>query len=349
MHVRIFYARGGESGLTVLLWMAVSTATLLLAGYVYEQVQEARDRKRYPAPGQLVEVGGGRRMHLLCQGNAAGPTVVIEQGAASPSLVWWPVQRAIAQFARVCTYDRAGFQWSDPVDVERSLDDRVADLHAVLKRAAVPAPYVLVGHSLGGLLIRRFVRAYPDLVAGLVLVDSPDELVVFRDSIRTFYAQGVRMQQIVRAAAGIGLLRLLGRHLPMLMLPDDDMGYALCVRPTHATAAGDDMRALLNAPEAVRQPQPPGSLGDRPLILLAHGIPFPPMAAAMEEGWRDSQYRLMKQSTDSELIVAEKSGHLIYIDEPGLIVESVRRVHAAVRGGARLGSPATRLTSARPA
>jgi pimeloyl-ACP methyl ester carboxylesterase len=213
----------------------------------------------------------------------------------------------------------------------------------------VPSPYVLVGHSLGGLLIRQFARVYPDLVAGLVLVDSPDESVVFRDSIRTSYAQGVRMQQVVRAAARVGLLRLLGRHMPMLMLPDDAMGYALCVRPSHATAAGDDMRALLNAPEAVRQPQPPGSLGDRPLMLLAHGIPFPPMAAAMEEGWRDSQYRLMKQSTDSELIVAEKSGHLIYLDQPELIVESVRRVHAAVRDGTRLASVSERLASSMPA
>src|SRR5689334_24873130 len=209
---------------------------------------------------------GGRRMHILGQGNAPGPVVVIEQGAASPSLVWWPVQEAIAKFARVCTYDRAGFLWSDPVKSGRSLDDRVADLYVLLKRAEAPPPYLLVGHSLGGLLVRRFARTYPDLVAGLVLVDSPDERVVFRENVRTFYAQGVRMQQNLAMAARFGLLRKLGRRVPMLMLPDDPVGYALCVTPQHANAAGDDMRALLNAPEAIRQPEPPGSLGDRPLI-----------------------------------------------------------------------------------
>jgi hypothetical protein len=103
------------------------------------------------------------------------------------------------------------------------------------------------------------------------------------------------------------------------------------------------MRALLNAPEAIRQPEPAGSLGDRPLILLAHGIPFPPMAAVMEEGWSDSQVRLARLSTDSELIVAHQSGHLIHVDEPELVVEAVRRVHAAVRDGTRLSSACTEL------
>jgi pimeloyl-ACP methyl ester carboxylesterase len=217
---------------TVLLWtaavLAALLAALLAAGFVYEKLQEAGARRRYRAPGTLVDIGG-RRMHILCQGNAAGPSVVIEQGAASPSLVWWPVQAAIAKFARVYTYDRAGFLWSDAAKSGRSLDDRVADLYVLLKRAEVPPPYVLVGHSMGGMLVRRFARAYPDLVAGLVLVDSPDEPVVFREAVRAFYSQGVTMQAIVRVAARFGVLRLLGRRVPMLMLPEDEMGYALCV------------------------------------------------------------------------------------------------------------------------
>jgi pimeloyl-ACP methyl ester carboxylesterase len=322
---------------SVLLWTAAVTAALFGIGYAYEKVQESRDRRLYPAPGKIVDVGG-RRMHIFCQGNAVGPTVIIEQGAGSPSLVWRPVQATIAKFARVCTYDRAGYQWSDPVEADRGLDDRVADLHAVLERAEVPAPYILVGHSLGGLIVRRFARVYPDQTAGMILVDSPDEPVVFRESMRAFYVQGVRMQRILRAAARFGLVRLLGRYVPMLMLPDDAMGYALCVRPEHAAAAADDLRALLNAPQTVRQPEPPGSLGDRPLVVLSHGVPFPPMAAVMEAGWTDGQDRLSHLSSDSALIVAEKSGHLIHIDEPELVVESVRRVHAAVRDGTRLAN-----------
>src|SRR5579872_3306518 len=213
--------------MSVLLWAIAVIAALLAAGYAYEKVQEAGDRRRYPAPGRLVALGK-RRMHLFCQGNAPGPTVVIEQGIACPAIVWRQVQTQIAPFARVCTYDRGGFQWSDAVAAGRTLEERVADLHAVLEGGAVPAPYLFVAHSLGGLLVRRFAAQYPDLVAGIVLVDSPDEPVIFRSALAPFYAQGIRMQQILGVAARFGLLRLLGRHVPMLMLPDDPAGYSLC-------------------------------------------------------------------------------------------------------------------------
>lgn len=321
--------------MSVLLWTAIVIVALLGAGLGVEGLLELRDRRRYPPPGELVDIGGGRKLHIYCQGDAPGPTVVIEQGLGSPSIVWHPVQAAIARFGRVCTYDRAGFLWSDPGKPGRSLDDMAADLHTLLKRSAMPAPYLLVAHSMGGLIARRFAHMYPDLAAGLVLVDSPDEAVVFRDSIRPFYAQGLRMQQIMKVFARLGWLRLLGRHVPILMLPDDPVGYALCVRPQHAQACADEMRAMLNESVLTRQPERPGSLEDRPLVILGHGIPFPPVAAAMEEGWSDGLQRLRSLSSASELVIAQKSGHLVHVDEPELVVESVRRVHAAIRDRTR--------------
>jgi pimeloyl-ACP methyl ester carboxylesterase len=314
----------------VSIWLVVGIIVLglLSAGAVYERLSERRDRKRFPAPGRLIDIGG-RRLHLLCRGEAPGPTVVIEQGAGSPSLTWWSVQARIAEFARVCTYDRAGYLWSDSAPGVRTLDDRVSDLHALLSSGAVPQPYVLVGHSLGGLIVRRFARAYPDLVAGLVLVDSPDEPVVFRDSMTGYYRQGIAFQRTLRVLAHIGVVRLIGRRLPMLMLPDDETGYALCVTPQHATAVADDFRSLLTASADVRLPQSPGTLQDLPVLLLTHGIPFPPLAAAMEEGWTDGQRRLLALSRDGELIVATKSGHLIHVDEPELVVEAVKRMYTA--------------------
>jgi pimeloyl-ACP methyl ester carboxylesterase len=310
----------------------VGLAAVLLAAYVVEKLIERSDRKRYPAPGRLVDVGG-RRLHLFSQGDAAGPTVVIEQGTASPSLVWWPVQAAIAKFARVCTYDRAGYLWSDPAASGRILEDRVADLHALLERAKVPGPYILVGHSLGGLLMRRFAQAHPKLVAGIVLVDAPNEAVMFRPAVARFYQQGLQMQKVMGVLARFGLVRAFARFMPMAMLPDDPMGYSLCVTPGHAAAAADEFQAMANVSEQMRSPEPPGSLGDRPLLLLTHGIPFPPMAAVMEEGWAEGMQELARLSTNSEVIVATKSNHLVHVDEPELVIESVRRVHAAARDG----------------
>ncbi len=324
------------------MWLAATAfalvfvlALVLGAGVAYETLEERRDRRRFPAPGRLIDIGG-RRIHLHCEGDAPGPTVVIEQGMASPSIVWRSVQARIARFARVCTYDRAGFLWSDPPSAPPAIDDRVADLHAALSRGAVPPPYLLVGHSLGGLIVRRFAAAYPHTVAGVVLVDSPDERVIFRDSTTASLRQGVRLQRVVRGLARIGLLRLLGRRVPMLMLPDDPIGYALCVTPKHAAAVVDDMLSLLHAPADLRQPQARGAWADRPLLLLTHGIPFPPIAAAMEDGWVDSQHRLLALSSDSELTVASHSGHLIHLDEPAVVIEAVRRVYGAVCAGVRL-------------
>ena len=321
-----------------MLWMSVAAlaaVVVLSAAYTGEKVAEARARRRYPAPGQLVDVGG-RRLHILARGSAPGPTVVIEQGVGSPSLMWWPVQEAVAKFACVCTYDRAGFLWSDPVAAQRSIEDRVADLHTLLVRSGVPRPYVLVAHSFGGLVVKQFARAYTEEVAGMVLVDVPGEAVLFRESSLRFYRQGVAFQKILRGAARFGLVRLLARRSKMLLLPEDEMGYALCVTPAHAAAVADDMRALLNATAAARAPQPAGSLGDRPLIALAHGLPFPAQAVVLEEGWRDGMRAIAAASTDGELIVAARSNHMIYLDEAELVIESIRRVHACARDGTRL-------------
>ena len=143
---------------------------LMVAGYLYERISETRDASADPSPGQMVAVGD-HRLHLLCTGTV-GPTVIIEQGAGEPAIFWWPVQEKVSAFARVCTYDRAGYGWSDPCRASRTIQERAEELHALLVNAAVPGPFVLVAHSYGGLIVRWFAREYRDKVAGLVLVDS---------------------------------------------------------------------------------------------------------------------------------------------------------------------------------
>lgn len=312
-------------------WAIVVGAALLLVllaavACALERAAEARDRRRFPPPGRLVDIGG-RRLHLACLGAASGPTVVIEPGAGSPSLTWWPVQARIANFARVCTYDRAGYLWSDPAPLGRSLADRVADLHALLDRAALPPPYILVAHSFGGFLARAYVREYPSEVAGLVLVDTPHESTVLQPSFLRYLRHGARIQSLVSGVARLGLLRLFGHRLPMLSLPDHPAGYALCARPQHPKLFADDLRGLL-ADTAMIGSGALGSLGDRPLIVLTHGIPFPGSAAAAEQGWQEGQRKLAALSSNSELVVAARSNHKIHLDDPEAVVEAIRRVHA---------------------
>jgi len=124
----------------------------------------------YAAPGQLVDIGG-RHINLLCRGDG-GPTVVLMAGLFSWSLVWYKTQPVIAQKTRVCAFDRASYGFSDPAPRPQVLSDTVDDLHAALKAAQLPGPYVLVGHSLGGVEARLFAERWPEEVAGMVLVDT---------------------------------------------------------------------------------------------------------------------------------------------------------------------------------
>lgn len=328
----------GGLPMSTLEWAMVGAALLLVllvaAGYTLERVAEARDQRRFPPPGRLVDIGG-RHLHLACLGSGPGPTVLIEQGAGSPSITWWPVQARVANFARVCTYDRAGYLWSDPAPPGRSLVDRVADLRALLERAELAPPYVLVAHSFGGFLARAYARAHPEEVAGMVLVDSPHESTVLQPAFMSYLRQGVRIQAVVAGAARLGLVRLFGRRLPMLLLPDHPAGYALCARPRHAQLFADDLQSLLAAWTMLRAPGGLGSLGDRPLSVLTHGIPFPGAAKAAEEGWQEGERKLAALSSNSELVVATRSNHMIYLDEPEVVVEAIRRVHAAAIHAAR--------------
>jgi pimeloyl-ACP methyl ester carboxylesterase len=316
---------------------------LALVGALIEVLAEARDRRLNPPPGRLVDVGG-RRLHILCKGDAPGPTVVVEQGFAEPAVIWRAVQDKVGAFARICIYDRAGYEWSDPGPSTRSLADRARDLHELLHRGGIPGPYILVGHSFGGPLIRMFANDHPDEVAGMVLVDTPDEAVIFRDSYARYVRQIGGMAKAWSAAARIGVVRLM---MNLLSKPDEAISpetnrqmIAFMSRPDFMAQAEDETGSLLRAHDEVQRPGGFGALGEKPLIVITHGKPFTGPPSVLEPGWAEGQHRLAALSSDSELIVATKSGHMIFAEEPQLIVDAIRRVHAAARDHSRLdGKP----------
>jgi pimeloyl-ACP methyl ester carboxylesterase len=279
-----------------ILWTLGIGTAMLASSYNAEGRGERRDAELFPAPGRMIDAGGGRRLHVLSKGGS-GPTVVIEQGAGSPSILWWPIQNRVAEFARAVTYDRAGYQWSDPGPRKRSMQDRVADLHTVL--AKLPGPFVLVAHSFGGPLIRLYAQAYPNQVAGMVLVDTPEE--------------GVALHWM--------------RDVPEGLSADDFRALkAMIAKPDFFRAMADDPAALSRGPTDFGH-----EFGGKPLAVICHGQPFPGPAAVLEPGWMEGQQRLAAMSSRGELIVARNSNHMVQSDEPDIVVAAIRRVAEQVR------------------
>jgi pimeloyl-ACP methyl ester carboxylesterase len=310
-----------------ILWTLGIGTAMLASSYNAEGRGERRDAGLFPAPGRMIDAGGGRRLHVLSKGGS-GPTVVIEQGAGSPSILWWPIQNRVAEFARAVTYDRAGYQWSDPGPRKRSMQDRVADLHTVL--AELPGPFVLVAHSFGGPLIRLYAQAYPNQVAGMVLVDTPEEGVIFRPSYRGYTQKMGWFARAAEFAARFGLIRVAlhwMRDVPEGLGADDFRALkAMIAKPDFFRAMADDPAALSRGPTDFGH-----EFGDKPLAVICHGQPFPGPAAVLEPGWMEGQQRLAAMSSRGELIVARNSNHMVQTDEPDIVVAAIRRVAEQVR------------------
>jgi pimeloyl-ACP methyl ester carboxylesterase len=297
-------------------------AALLLA-VALEAFQQARDRWRFLAPGRLIDVGG-RRLHLVCQGE--GPvTVVLVPGGGNPGATFWPPQRAIAGFARVCVYDRAGLGWSDPAPHGLSFDEQARDLHTLLSKASEVAPYLLAGGSFGGLIVRAFARLYPGEVAGVVLIDAAEEEHVFA-RLELLIGSVRRQLAMVRWLGPLGLVRWAVRKTPRGSYSDADFEVlvAQISRPAHWIALASEGQAYALTPHADRGAGGFGRLGDRLLTVLAHGQPFPD--ARLEDGWREAQERLAALSSNGRLVVAEGVGHTIAEEAPGLVAAEVRRM-----------------------
>jgi pimeloyl-ACP methyl ester carboxylesterase len=158
----------------ILKVLALTIIVLIVAGVVYEQLGERRDKKLFsPQIGRSVDIGG-RTLNIHCAGEGS-PTVILEAPGNGPGYVWAPIQAEIAKFTQVCWYDRAGEGWSDPGPFPQTSAAIAKDLHELLPRAGVPTPCVLVGFSSGGLNVRVYNGLYPNEVAGMVLVDSAHE------------------------------------------------------------------------------------------------------------------------------------------------------------------------------
>jgi pimeloyl-ACP methyl ester carboxylesterase len=246
----------------------------VLVGVVYEQIMRSRAVSRYPAQGRVLDIGG-RRMQIDCRGSGT-PIVVFEAGLDTMgSLSWSAVHDAIATTTRACAYSRAGVVWSDPRGSTFEPDGVARDLHALLAAAGEHAPYVMVGHSLGGPYIMNFTRLYPQDVAGLVFVDAshPDQVERLNKAIGKSMDRGEFMMKAANALTWTGIPRLLAGSSRNPTVPENAELAANAYQSSsmsEALAELNSLSATLAAAGQLRQ------LGDRPLVVLTARKPLPP-------------------------------------------------------------------------
>lgn len=308
---------------------AVLGCAVLATGFAYEKICELREAQRYPAPGKLIDVGG-RKLHLLCKGEGT-PTVVIETGAGIPSFLWWPVQNDLAKVTRVCTYDRPGLGWSEPSLRPLSMTDQAAELQTLLINAEIGGPYLLVGHSYGGALVRLFARAHPECVSGMVLVESAEEGFLFSPEIQQALKEQEQSTWKFELEARFGIIRF--------QLRDDPVDATAFSSPEYYGECLAEENSMVTAPAEMRTPGGFGKLGSLPLVVIRRGIKLPESeltghrmtVAQVEQRQKEAQERLAELSTSSVLLVADKSGHNVNVEQPAIIVDAVKGVLAEIR------------------
>ena len=305
------------------LGMFLFVLALALVGMIYENISEARDRRFNPEDGRLFDVGGFK-MHMYCTGEKS-PTVILESGLGDSYVSWRKVQPQIAKFTRVCSYDRAGIAYSDSSPQPRTSKVMAAELHALLRAAQIPPPYVLVGHSMGGYNVRLYANLYRNEVAGMVLVDAshPDQESRFSPELKNMEGSWLREAEFLEFTSPLGLPRLMG-------LCDQDPVLRAAECNFHSAREG--VAELKSFAESAAQTATTGSLGDLPLAVLSHDPEKPSadlpadVAKPTNEAWEKMQEELAHLSTRGTQVIAKNSSHYIQLDRPDVVIDAVRGV-----------------------
>ena len=274
-------------------------------GGAYQTIGEAADAQAKPMPGQLIDVGD-HSLHLYCTGTGS-PTVVIEAGGGAMASDLAQISEAVAGETRVCVYDRAGRGWSESAQTSPHGVQIATDLHALLQRAQVPGPYVLAGHSFGGLYVQTYAARYPSDVAGMVLIDSTAPNAAASDYVARPYVLD-RVFALVSTSAQLGLGHLFG-------------------------ATAGDVRSTIDeyadARDAVKQAASLTDFGDKPLFVVTAGT-------GSDAAWFVAQDRMAALSTNSAHRVIQSASHQALVAEPDGAAATARAildVVASVRSG----------------
>jgi len=331
-------ARAAVTGLPVGKLVGVLLALFAFCAFAYEQVGAWRDGRVLKQVGRSVDIGG-RTLNLSCTG-AGSPTVIFESGRTQPGYVWMPTQRGVSAFTRACWYDRATTGWSDPGPDGSNGNTAARDLHQLIRHAGLQPPFVLVGASFGGYIIRLYHHTYPGEVAGMVFVDASHEDagtiagLPHRDPPKLPHAV-IRALSIVLGR--LGMMRVMAADPgppPKDWRPEEWDILARLRRQRNMLLADGQAASERVTADLVRSA---GGLEDMPLIVLTQGRPIEDrnsVEARVRREWIDLQRRFAERSRRGRQVLVANSGHGIPVEAPDAVIGAVREVVTMVRAGA---------------
>ena len=285
------------------------------AGAAYQWLATRRDLASTPPPGRLVDVGG-HRLHVWCTG-AGSPAVILDNGLGGSTAGWGYVQPDVSRFTRVCSYDRAGMGYSDPGPTPRTARRIASELAELLTRSGITGPVVLAGASIAGFGVRVFASDHPERAAGLVLVDGSHE-----DDVHPVPP----IARLVPLLSTLGVFRLSGMSFGERIesLPPSVIRYAQATRFRAAgyQAAADELTHVQDSAEEVRRSRRKLTIP----VLVVTG------AQGADANWRRLQQDQASLSERGCLIVAERSGHVVQVDQPTIVVDAIRTAVEIARG-----------------
>lgn len=304
---------------------ALAAGLLLVAAiavaFVVQARRDARIREQHPPPGQFVDLGG-HRLHYRLFGE--GPvTFVLEAGGGEYGATWQGIEDELGAIGRVFAYDRAGMGWSEEGPHPRSISRLTEELHTALENAAIPGPYVVVGHSLGGAIATLFAMEYPEQVAGLLLLDPSH-----KDQVRRLPQPPAWQRMLVTQ-----LTRTAPLGLPNLVFDESD---PVKTQAKHGRTFGAELRGAMQSAEDMESMVI--DLGDTPVYVLTNGCRETGPAATAEENrarwelWRGLHGELIEssQSDVRRHIIVEEACHYIHYDRPEVVIQAAQELVARI-------------------
>ena len=302
-------------GLKIKLFFTLFIITLLT---LFSSTSHAKDK---PYPGKLIDIGT-HRLYINCKGEGS-PTVIIDSGIGGFSLEWTRIQDEISSSVRVCSYDRAGYGWSDPGPRPRTTAQISFELKRLLTAARIPGPYILIGHSFGGYNIRYFASQYPELVAGMVFVDSSHPEQFNTEEFKRIHTVNNDLNsQKYKNSFKVRLVRpVIANNYPE---ENKHMAYILMSTMKAQLTLMDELDNMeLSAKQVSLNEHPPYNF---PVVIITRGKrvwPENKSGDRKEKQWTLLQNDLENISYQSYHYLARQSGHIVHLDEPELVSENI--------------------------